>query len=277
MTPPVSPKNQTPFGDEISLLDIIQFFKVNFKRMFLFIVMGGILGYLYGKLADPVYEGTALISLPSVNGKLFTDPKTTLIKLNMNSYFTKENFLACNGKFHEDTTYNEIDIKKKIAEDGKLIKLMKTSSNKETIRACFESVTSTITAQEGILVGPMIELKKNELDFFEEKLKFLEFFQIQLKEEQMKNLKKNGQQNSKDMLNAIMSDHNAMEIKIFLEQINRIKIELLPGQTNFGGMLLDMKIQRRKFPSPEFGMLLGLFLGGILGFFVSYVRNMKIN
>ena len=33
MTPPVAPKNQTPFDDEISLLDIIQFFKVNFKRI----------------------------------------------------------------------------------------------------------------------------------------------------------------------------------------------------------------------------------------------------
>ena len=33
MTPPVSPKNQSPFDDEISLLDIIQFFKANFKRI----------------------------------------------------------------------------------------------------------------------------------------------------------------------------------------------------------------------------------------------------
>ena len=54
MTPPVAPKNQTPFDDEISLLDIIQFFKTNFKRMLFFIIMGGILGYLCGKLADPV-------------------------------------------------------------------------------------------------------------------------------------------------------------------------------------------------------------------------------
>jgi hypothetical protein len=33
MTPPPAPKNQTPFDDEISLLDIIQFFKANFKRI----------------------------------------------------------------------------------------------------------------------------------------------------------------------------------------------------------------------------------------------------
>jgi hypothetical protein len=33
MAPPIAPKNQSPFDDEISLLDIIQFFKVNFKRI----------------------------------------------------------------------------------------------------------------------------------------------------------------------------------------------------------------------------------------------------
>lgn len=36
MTPPLAPKNQTPFDDEISLLDIIQFFKTHFKRILLF-------------------------------------------------------------------------------------------------------------------------------------------------------------------------------------------------------------------------------------------------
>jgi hypothetical protein len=44
MTSPLAPKNQTPFDDEISLLDIIQFFKVNFKRILFFIVLGGIIG-----------------------------------------------------------------------------------------------------------------------------------------------------------------------------------------------------------------------------------------
>ncbi|GBL32951.1 hypothetical protein EMGBS12_12610 [Methylophilaceae bacterium] len=33
MTPPAAPKNQTPFDDEISLLDIIQFFKANLIKI----------------------------------------------------------------------------------------------------------------------------------------------------------------------------------------------------------------------------------------------------
>ena len=62
MTPPVSPKNQSSFDDEISLLDIIQFFKANIKRILFFIILGGILGGLFGEFADPVYDGSVLIS-----------------------------------------------------------------------------------------------------------------------------------------------------------------------------------------------------------------------
>ena len=56
------PPTQTPFDDEISLLDIIQFFKTNIRRILLFVMMGGILGGLYGKFADPIYEGSMLIA-----------------------------------------------------------------------------------------------------------------------------------------------------------------------------------------------------------------------
>ena len=77
MTPPAAPKNQTPFDDEISLLDIINFFKGNFKRILFFIIMGGILGSLYGKLASPVYDGSVLVSPALVAGSYVIDPKIT--------------------------------------------------------------------------------------------------------------------------------------------------------------------------------------------------------
>ena len=85
MTPPVSPKNQTSFDDEISLLDIIQFFKVNFKRILFFVMVGGILGGLYEKLAGPEYDGSVLVSPALVFGNYIIDPKIILTKLNSNS------------------------------------------------------------------------------------------------------------------------------------------------------------------------------------------------
>ena len=135
MTPPVAPQNHTPFDDEISLLDIIQFFKVNFKRILFFIILGGLIGFLYGKLADSVYDGSVLVSPALVAGNYVIDPKITLTKLNMNSYYSKETFQACNPMFYKDKDkdididYDMSDIvKASITKDDNLIELTMSHS-----------------------------------------------------------------------------------------------------------------------------------------------------
>ena len=280
MTPPVAPKNQTPFDDEISLLDIIQFFKTHFKRILFFIILGGILGYLYGKLAPPVYVGYALISPAKVAGVVVVDPKITLTKLNMNSYYPKETFLACNPSFYKD---KEIDydmsgiVKTSITKDGNLIELKMQSSNKETIHTCLESITSIINASQKTIADPLIESKKTELSLVETKLKLAEEFREQLNDKQIKNLKTNEQRFSTGVLYANIVLTNASEIKTLLDQINKVKTELSSEQTKDAGKVLPINIERKSFPSEELGLLLGVFLGAVLGFFISLLRNMKIN
>jgi hypothetical protein len=278
MAPPSAPKNQSSFDDEISLLDIIQFFKDNFKRILFFIIMGGVLGYLYGKLADPVYDGSVLISPARVAGSLVVDPKITLTKLNMNSYYAKETFLACNPKFYKDKDedkdidYDMSDIvKASITKDGNLIELKMQSSNKETIHACLESITSIINASQKTIADPLIESKKTELNLVETKLKLAEEFRTQLNDKQIKNLKTKEQRFSTDVLllyaNIVLN--NASEIKTLLDQINKVRTELSSEQTKDAGKVLPINIERKSFPSTKLSLLLGLFLGGMLGFFIS--------
>ena len=69
----------------------------------------------------------------------------------------------------------------------------------------------------------------------------------------------------------------ASEIKALLDQINQLKTELSSEQTKAAGKILPINIERKSFPSPKLGLLLGLFFGGTLGFFISLFRNMKIN
>ena len=280
MTPPVAPKNQTPFDDEISLLDIIQFFKVNFKRILFFIILGGLTGFLYGKLADPVYDGSVLISPARVAGNVVVDPKITLTKLNMNSYYSKETFLACNPMFYKDKDidYNLTDIiKTSITKDGNLIELTMSDSNKDIIQSCLENITANINASQKIIAGPLIESKKNGLSLIEEKLKLAEQFREQLNDKQIKNLKANEQRFATDVLYANIVLNNASEIKALLDQINQLKTELTSEQTKDAGMVLPINIERKSFPSEKLGLLLGLFLGGMLGFFISFFKNMEIN
>lgn len=282
MTPPAAPKNQTPFDDEISLLDIIQFFKTHFKRILFFIILGGILGYLYGKLAPPVYDGSILISPAKVAGVVVVDPKITLTKLSMNSYYSKETFLACNPMFYKDKD-KEIDydmsdiVKNSITKDGNLIEIKMSHANKETIKACLENITANINASQKIIAGPLVESKKNELNLTETKLKLAEEFKQQLNSNQIKNLKTNEQRFSTDVLYTNIIFNSASEVKTLLDQINKLKTELSSEQTKDAGMVLPVSIERKSFPSTKLGLLLGLLLGSVLGFFISLVRNMKIN
>jgi hypothetical protein len=71
--------------------------------------------------------------------------------------------------------------------------------------------------------------------------------------------------------------NNASEIKTLMEQLNKTKTELSNEQTKDAGKVLPINIERKSFPSLKIGLLLGLFLGGLLGFFVSLFRNMKID
>jgi hypothetical protein len=276
------PPAKTQFDDEISLLDIIQFFKTNFKRILFFIIMGGLIGFIYGKFADPVYDGSVLVSPALVAGNYVIDTKITLTKLNMNSYYAKETFLACNPEFYKDKDkdidYDMSDIvKTSITKDGNLIELNMQSSRKETIHACLEHIVSNITTSQKIITDPLIESKKIQLSLVEEKLKLAKQFREQLNDKQIKNLKTTEQRFATDVLYANIVLNNASEIKALLDQINQLKVELSSGQTKDAGKVLPINIERKSFPSEELGLLLGLFLGGMLGFFVSLFRGMKNN
>lgn len=278
MTPPAAPKNQTPFDDEISLLDIIQFFKTNFKKILFFIILGGVLGYLYGKLAS-VYEGSVLMSPAKVSGRVIIEPKVILTTLNMNTFYSKETFLACNPTYYKDKDidYDMSDIIKiSITQDGNLIELKMQSSNKEKIHACFESIESDINASQKIIADPLIESKKAELSLAEKKLELAEKFRAQLNEKQNKNLKTNEQLFS-IVFYANIALNNSYEIKTLLDQINNIRSELSSARTNDAGKILPINIQRKSVPFKE----LGLFLGGILGLFVSafsiFIKKIELN
>jgi hypothetical protein len=278
MAPPLAPKNQTPFDDEISLLDIIHFFKTNFKRILFFAIMGGILGYLNSKLANPVYDGSVLISPARIAGSLVVDPKITLTKLNMNSYYPKETFLACNPTFYKDKDkdkdkvidYDMSDIvKASITKDGNLIELTMSHSNKDIIYACLENITANINTSQDIIAGPLIELKKNALRLVEEKLKLAEEFREHLNDKQIKNLKTTEQRFATDVLYANIVLNNASEIKALLDQINQLKTEFSSEQTKGASKVLPINIERKKsIPTTKIGLFLGVLLGLLISLFI---------
>jgi len=281
VTPPPPPQ-KNHFDDEISLIDIIQFFKANRQRLIIFSLLGGILGALYGKFAGPVYEGSMLLAPTKIAGTFVLDPKVTITKLNMNSYYPKETFMACNPEFYKDKdkdiNYDMSDIvKTNLSKDGSLIMLTMSEKYKETIVNCFNAIENDIKISQRTLAEPLIEMKKNELQLAKNKLKISEDLRQKLDDKQLKDLKTNELRFSTNVLYANIVLNNASEINSLMDQLNKITKELSSEQTKDAGKVLPINIKRKSFPSLKLGLLLGLFLGGVLGFFLSLFRSMKIN
>ena len=273
---------QTPFDDEISLLDIIQFFKANFKRLVIFSILGGILGALYGKFAGPVYEGSMLIAPAQVAGNYVIDPKITLTKLNMNSYHSKETFLACNPSFYKDKDkdkdidYDMSDIfKTSLSKDGSLISITMQNKVKDTIIGCLSSTENDIKLNQSAIATPLIEMKKNELQLAQNELQLSEDFRQKLNDKQLRDLKTTELRFSTDLLYANIVLNNAAEIKNLMDQINRMTADLSSEQTKEASKVLPINIERKSFPSLKLGLLLGLFLGVVLGPFIILFGNIK--
>jgi hypothetical protein len=278
------PPAQNSFDDEISFADIIKFFRKNIKTLISFILLGGLLGGLYGKFADPVYVGSVLVSPAKIAGDFVVEPKITLTKLNMNSYYPKEAFIACNPTFYKDKNKDEdeeIDydmsdiVKPSITKDGNLFELLMQSSNKQVIHECLNSIVNAINVSQKTIAEPLIESKKRELNLNEQKLKLAEEFRIQLNDKQIKNLKTTEARFATDLLYTQIVFNNAEEIKMLMDQNNKINTELSSEQTKDAGKILPVNIEQKIFPSLELGLLLGLFLGGFLGVLLSVFKNIK--
>ena len=89
-----TPQNIQPsFNDEILIADMIRFFKSHKKMILIFVIIGAVLGGLYANFTEPVYKGSVLISPAKIAGDFVVNPKVTVTKLDMNSYYSKETFL----------------------------------------------------------------------------------------------------------------------------------------------------------------------------------------
>ena len=279
-----TPQNIQPsFDDEISIADIIHFFKSHKKMILIFIIIGALLGGLYGNFTEPFYKGSVLISPAKIAGTFVVNPKVTLTKLDMNSYYSKETFLNCNPDFYKDKDKDkDIDydistlVKASVTKDGDLIQLLMQNKNKTVITDCLNSMVDDMRISQNKIAEPLIQLKNNELTLLEEKLKNAEEFKAKLDEKQIKELKTNGERFSVDLLYTNMILFNSKDIQETMTEINKIKTDLSSEQTKPADKVLPINIEKKSFPTPKLGALMGLFLGLCLGILIAFIKQMKI-
>ena len=277
-----SPQNIQPsFDDEISIADIIHFLKSHKKMILIFVIIGTLLGGLYGNFTEPVYKGSILISSAKVAGEFAVNPRVTLTKLDMNSYYSKETLLNCNPDFHKDKDKDinyEISnfVKASLTKDGDLIQLLMQNKNKTVIKDCLSSMVDDIRANQNKITDPLIQLKNNQLTFLEEKLKEAVAFKLKLNDKQTKELKKNGERFSVDILYMNMILFNNKDINETIAEINKIKIDLSSEETKPASNVFPISIKKKSPLTPKLGAVIGLFLGLCLGIFIGLIKQMKI-
>jgi capsular polysaccharide biosynthesis protein len=281
-----TPQNIQPsLDDEISIADMIRFFKSHKKMILIFVIIGALLGGLYANFTEPVYKGSVLISPAKIAGTFVVSPKVTVTKLDMNSYYSKETFLNCNPDFYKDKDKDkdkDIDydistlVKASVTKDGDLIQLLMQNKNKTVITDCLNSMVDDMRISQNKIAEPLIQLKNNELTILEEKLKNAEEFKVKLNEKQIKELKTNGERFSVDLLYTNMILFNNRDIKETLTEINKIKTDLSSELTKPANKVLPISIEKKSFPTLKLGVLMGLFLGLCLGILIALIKQMKI-
>ncbi|NBX60479.1 MAG: hypothetical protein EBT62_08460, partial [Opitutaceae bacterium] len=141
-----------------------------------------------------------LIAPAKVAGNFVVDPKVTLTKMEMNSYYSHETFLACNPEFYKDKDKDkdkDIDydisdiVKTSITKDGALLSLKMHNRDKLIITNCLTNIENDVQSSQRIIAEPLIEMKKNELALAENKLQISEEFRNKLNDKQLKDLKTN--------------------------------------------------------------------------------------
>jgi hypothetical protein len=204
-------------------------------------------------------------------------------KLDMNSYYSKETFLNCNPDFYKDKDKDkDVDydisnlVKASVTKDGDLIQLLMQDKNKIVIKDCLNSMVDDIRISQNKIANPLIESKNAELRLAEEKLKISEEFKSKLNDKQIKELKTNDVRFSVDLLYTNMVLYNSSEIKQLMDQINKLKTDLSSEQTKSADKALPINIEKKSFPTPKLGALMGLFLGLCLGTLVALIKQMKI-
>jgi hypothetical protein len=270
-------KNSVPFNDEFTLLDIIEFFKANFKIILLFMFLGCFLGFLSKKLISTEYNGSVLISPGIVAGKYIDDSRSIVTKLNSNSFYSKQTFLACNPSFKKDTDIDyEISniVKPILRNDGVLIELKMNSSNKEMIHSCLENIINDINASQKKIADPLIKSKKDKINLIVTQLNVLKNLKV-FSEKEIKNLIANEETKLKEKLNILILSNKflALEILDISKQLSSEENDLSSEHTKEAEKIIPIDIQPNIFTSLKFLMVLGLIIGAGLGIVMSFFKK----
>ena len=257
--------NPSSFDDEISLLNLIQFFKTNFKIIVFFIFLGGTLCGLSAKFESPIYKGEMILYPPKISDKFIVEPQIISSKIKLNSYFSKEVLLACNPAYKDGDYKYKLSDTVKISTNKDNLYLIVSMSNEslERISGCLGAIHNHFVLKQILPYKSYTEILEAQIEITKNKLQITENFKQKLVSNSLDSPK------NETLHHLLMLD--ALNIT---DKILKLKTELSASQTNIlQGQDLVINIQEEGLLSPQLRIFLGLFLGGLLGIFIVLLRD----
>jgi uncharacterized protein involved in exopolysaccharide biosynthesis len=254
--------------DEISLLDIIQFFIDNKLHIAISTFACGALGLAYGLITPPKYEASMSLQMAVVANTPVEAPAVLLEKMKLPTYFSVGTLNACNMT---DSTNPGADLSKELKplvnKNAPFITTSFRASSTDEAKTCLQAVLADLRSQQKILAEPIIKQKQSHLSNLKERLSTAEqvakYLSSQKQDFQFKDDKFSA--NALILATRLTKD---TEIKDLRNQIVDLEISLTEPQTRETFLAAPMFSSPHKVaPSISLILAIALMAGFMLGVF----------
>jgi len=253
-------------NDEISLIDILLFFKVSGRNVLISTIVCLLIGVTYYFAVPRMYEATATIQMAMVAGEVVETPEILLEKIKLPLFFSSAALQACgsDGDLSSHTKFAD-KLKPAINKSAPLISLSAQARSTQEARACLDVVISEIQKSQNDLAKPMLEQKKQKLAQSSDQLKAAEEMAKSFPTTKANNNAADAQFSARTL---VISSNLAIasEMSDLRRKINNLEAELIPPQTQPLSLAAPMyapEVSNNKRPVFTLGLFLalGVFLG----------------
>jgi LPS O-antigen subunit length determinant protein (WzzB/FepE family) len=256
--------------DEISLLDIVDFFRESWKQILISGIVGGTLGVGYALISPSIYQATANIQVSKVAGSDVETPSVLVEKLKMPMYYTQSTFTACNVMERaEPGDAIAKGLNPTLSKNAPIISITYKEKSTEDAKKCLEGVLNDIRTNQNELAKPVLEIRNNELSNLKQRLDTSEKIIKLLSSE--KNI--SPATTSTLLLATTLSKDN--EVKDLRTQISDLEIALAEPQTKEAFLTTPIYApSARVEPKITMIVLLGGIAGGVLA--IAYLVGRRV-
>ena len=217
--------------DEISLVDIVQFFIENYRVFIKFTLACGALGAAYAFFAPAQYEATMNIQMAMVANTPVESPAVLVEKMKLPLYFSENTWGKCDTD--EDLTPSRTLTKRLnpvLNKQAPFIGFSFRADSPLESQHCLLAVLEDVQQKQSLLSAPIIEQKNAYLQTLKTKLAVAEQVS-QFLSSHKQDFKFKDERFSANALILATSLNNGKEINDLRNQITELEISLSPPQT----------------------------------------------